>query len=107
MVPNGNVYGIYNAQYHNKSARLTISDSSILFEYVHDTALPIFDLRYDQINNVEKKNEYVPSLKDASGKHLRLVSRTDQEFLVENLDERDMAFSQIVGLSDWTWQVVW
>lgn len=101
------IYVIYNAQYKGKDGRLTISGSSVCFEYVRDPSLLAFNLRYDQINKVEKENEYGPSMKNVTGKHLRLVTRAGEEWLLENVDERDMSFSQIIGLSDCTWQVLW
>jgi len=101
------VYGTYNVHFNSKAGRLVVGALSVRLEYLHENALPIFDLKHSQINNVEKKNRYIPQIKPDSGKDLKIISRAKQEWLLENMDGRNMAFSQIVGLSDWTWQVLW
>ncbi len=68
-------------------------------------------LPYSEINNLEKQDRIVakniPKVKTDSGKDLRLVSKSGEEWTLENVDIRDQAFSQIIGFSKTTWQVVW
>ena len=71
----------------------------------------MWSLAYDLINNLEKidriASKTIPKPKSDSGKDLRIVSKTGVEWVVVNIDGRDQAFSQIVGFSNTTWQIVW
>lgn len=42
-----------------------------------------------------------------SGDDMKLVGPNDSEYIMLNMKERDQAFSQIIGFSKVTWQVVW
>lgn len=42
-----------------------------------------------------------------SGEDLRLVAPNDVEYVLMNIEKRDECFSQIIGFSDVTWQIVW
>ncbi len=66
-------------------------------------------MAYTQINNVEKEDRQVSKTMPGndSGKDLRLISKTSEERVMVNVDNRDQAFSQIIGFSDTTWQIVW
>jgi hypothetical protein len=71
----------------------------------------VFVLNYDLIFKLEKvernKSKLTPG-RD-TGKDLRVCSKLDgdQEWLLTNMDDRDQAFSQIVGFSKTSWQVAW
>ncbi|KAF2491290.1 hypothetical protein BU16DRAFT_515579 [Lophium mytilinum] len=103
-------YGFYTAHHDDSTGHLIISASSVRFvsnvgHRVH------WHLPYDQISNLEKLDRLVtknmPTVKNDSGKDLRLVSKAGKEWVLMNLDQRDQAFSQIVGFSATVWQVVW
>lgn len=113
---NAEDYGYYTAHHsdttgHDKAGHLVISASSIRFmtNIARDTH---FVLAYDEIQRLEKEDRIVSKnipdkLKRDSGKDLRIVSETGQEWLLKNMDQRDEAFSQIVGFSKNDWQVLW
>ena len=42
-----------------------------------------------------------------SGDDMKLVGQDGKEYIMLNIKERDQAFSQIIGFSKATWQVVW
>ncbi|KAF2811730.1 uncharacterized protein BDZ99DRAFT_508043 [Mytilinidion resinicola] len=103
-------YGFYTAHHDDDTGRLIISTSSVRF--VSNVAHKVhWHLTYDQISNLEKLDRVVaknvPKLKNDSGKDLRLISKAGEEWVLINVDRRDEAFSQIVGFSATTWQVVW
>ena len=103
-------YGFYTAHHDGEKGRLVISTSSVRF--ISDSAHNVhWTLLYSEINKLEKQDRIVaksiPKVKTDSGKDLRLVSKTGEEWLLENVDDRDQAFSQIIGFSSTTWQVVW
>ena len=103
-------YGFYTAHHEGQRGRLVLSASSVRFvsDFVHKAH---WALLYSEINNLEKQDrivaKHVPKAKTDSGKDLRLVSKTGEEWILENVDIRDQAFSQIIGFSKTTWQVVW
>jgi len=71
----------------------------------------IFVLNYDLIFTIEKKERNISKLapvKD-TGRDLRILSKLDgdKEWLLTNMEDRDQAFSQIVGFSKTRWQVAW
>ncbi|KAF2033071.1 hypothetical protein EK21DRAFT_59218, partial [Setomelanomma holmii] len=104
-------YGFYKSHFNKDTGHLIISATSCRFvsnvgHIVH------FVLAYEQINRVEKQDRQVkknvPSkLTTDSGKDLKLVTKEGKEWVMENLEQRDEAFSQIVGFSQTTWQIVW
>lgn len=68
-------------------------------------------LPYDQVVKVEKHDRVVAKsivkMKPDAGKGLKIVSSADEEVVLEKMEERDQAFSQMLGFSPKTWQVVW
>ena len=104
-------YGFYKAHHNKASGHLVISTESVRFvsnvgHIVH------FSLPYDQIERLEKLNRIVAKnlhakLTADSGKDMKLMNRTSEEQVLKDVDQRDEAFSQIVGFSQTTWQVVW
>lgn len=71
-----------------------------------------FTLPYDQISSLEKVDRIVAKnipekMTRDSGKDLKLVDKAGHERVLNNVNQRDEAFSQIVGFSKTTWQVVW
>jgi hypothetical protein len=104
-------YGFYNAHHEKSKGHLIISVASCRFvsNIGHDVH---FQVPYDQINKMEKQDRIVtkklPSqLKTVSGKDLKLVTKTGVEYLLVDMEQRDEAFSQIVGFSQTSWQIIW
>lgn len=68
-------------------------------------------LDYDQISNIEKidrvATKQIPTPSKDTGMDLRIVSKLGHEWVLVNMDERNQAFSQIVGFSKTPWQIVW
>ncbi|KAF1345694.1 hypothetical protein BDV97DRAFT_378727 [Delphinella strobiligena] len=103
-------YGHY-ATHHNKDkGRLIISAKAIRFETNIGHRL-IWTLDYDQISNIEKidrvATKQIPTPSKDTGMDLRIVSKAGHEWVLVNMDERNQAFSQIVGFSNTPWQIVW
>lgn len=72
----------------------------------------LWNLQFDQLEKIEKVDRVVAknmpdTLQEDSGKDLRLISRTGQICLFGKVNKRDEAFSQIIGFSNFTWQVLW
>ncbi|KAF1944695.1 hypothetical protein EJ02DRAFT_452296 [Clathrospora elynae] len=104
-------YGFYNAHYQKSSGHLVIGTDSVRFVSKHPHVVH-FTLPYDKIHNLEKQNRQIAKnvpekLVRDSGKDLRLVDAQGREWVLKDVDQRDEAFSQIVGFSRTTWQVVW
>lgn len=103
-------YGTYTAHYSGSKGRLVIGKSTIRFE-AKPGAVALWTLPYKQIRSLEKINRIVkqniPTPKTDSGKDLKLVSKSGEEWEVTNVDSRDQVFSQVLGFSDAEWQVVW
>ena len=104
-------YAFYKAHCDGDSGRLIISTSSIRFESSVEHA-PHFILPYNQIASLEKGDRQVTKsiphkLKTDSGRDLTLLDKVGKQWLLKSLDQRDEAFSQIVGFSKSKWQVVW
>ncbi|KAH7086267.1 hypothetical protein FB567DRAFT_444293 [Paraphoma chrysanthemicola] len=104
-------YGFYKAHFKKDTGHLIISVASCRFvsNVGHVTH---FQLPYARINKIEKQDRVVkknvPSkLTTDSGKDLKLVMMDGEEYLVVNMEQRDEAFSQIVGFSATKWQIVW
>tara|TARA_R110002003_G_scaffold54_9_gene4747 strand:+ start:13070 stop:13975 length:906 start_codon:yes stop_codon:yes gene_type:complete len=104
-------YGFYKAHVNKDTGHLIISAASCRF--VSNVGHTVhFHLPYDQISKIEKQDRIVkknvPSkLTTDSGKDLKLVTKEGKEYVMKNLEQRDEAFSQIVGFSHTTWQIVW
>jgi hypothetical protein len=104
-------YNSYTAHEDKTTGRLIIGASSVRFvsnmgHKVH------WVLPYDQIRNLEKQNRIVskniPSkLQRDSGQDLKFVTKNGKELVLRQVDQRDEAFSQIIGFTPTNWQVVW
>ncbi|KAK8209040.1 hypothetical protein M8818_004004 [Zalaria obscura] len=103
-------YGFYTGHYNGDRGRLIISAFSIRFEKTLGHRA-MWDINYDQITNLEKVDRIASKTlsKGGSGKDLRVVTKhaEEHEYLLVDLDDRDQAFSQIVGFSNTNWQIVW
>jgi hypothetical protein len=72
----------------------------------------LWSIRYDQLEKLEKEDRIVSKnipgkLQRDSGQDLKFGSRDGREYLLKQVDKRDEAFTQIIGFSNITWQVVW
>jgi hypothetical protein len=104
-------YNAYTAHYEKTTGRLIIGATSVRFisnmgHRVH------WVVPYDQIKNLEKQDRIVtknvPSkLQRDSGKDLKFVTKDGRELVLSQVDQRDEAFSQVVGFAPTNWQVVW
>ncbi len=119
-------YGSYRC----RGGRLVISSAGVRF----DPALGRrghWALRYQDVKKLEKVSpvspQYVSSkfhtyigtdmpkstrhvqktIGKDSGDDMRLVGPDGVEYVVSSMEKRDECFSQIVGYSDVTWQIVW
>jgi hypothetical protein len=104
-------YGFYNAHFEKTSGHLVISTDSLRFVSSHPKVLH-FTLPYDQIHKVEKVDRQVAKnipgkLVRDSGKDLKFVDRLGREWLLRDVRQRNEAFSQVIGFSRTTWQIVW
>jgi hypothetical protein len=104
-------YGFYKAHQDGSKGHLIISAVSCRFvsNVGHTTH---FHIPYDQISQIEKQDRIVTKkvpdkLKMDSGKDLKLVTKPGLAYLLTNMEQRDEAFSQIVGFSQTEWQVIW
>jgi hypothetical protein len=104
-------YGFYTAHHDKAKGHLVISAASCRFvsNVGHDTH---FNVAYDQIQRLEKRDRVVAKkmpkqLTRDSGKDLKIVTKAGREWVLSDMQQRDEAFSQIVGFSRTVWQVVW
>jgi hypothetical protein len=104
-------YNSYNASQDKTSGRLLVSGSGLRFvsNFGHSV---LWELRFDQLDKIEKVDRIVTKnvpdrLKQDTGQDLQLASRSGEVHLLKKVNRRDEAFSQIVGFSKVTWQVVW
>lgn len=104
--------GTYKAHFKKTTGQLILTRTSLRFVSKHGHNEQ-FALLYSQLNKLEKvdrvASKKIPKpepIKD-SGKDLKFVDREGKEYLLNNVDGRDEAFSQVVGFSDTDWQVVW
>ncbi|KAF2440804.1 hypothetical protein P171DRAFT_500312 [Karstenula rhodostoma CBS 690.94] len=104
-------YNSYSASHDNTSGRLIISRSGLRFvsNFGHNV---LWNVQFDQLEKIEKVDRVVTKnipgkLQEDSGKDLRFISRSGKICLLKKVDKRDEAFSQIVGFSNITWQVLW
>ena len=72
----------------------------------------LWSLRYDELERFEKEDRVVQKniprrLQKDSGQDLKIVGRDSREYLLKQVVKRDEAFSQVIGFSNITWQVVW
>jgi hypothetical protein len=104
-------YGFYTAHIDKTKGHLIIGAVSCRFvsNIGHNSHLHV---AYDQIEKLEKQDRVVtkkiPSqLKTDSGKDMKMVTKTGLEYLLTDMEQRDEAFSQIVGFSQTEWQIIW
>ncbi|THX29280.1 hypothetical protein D6D10_08964 [Aureobasidium pullulans] len=104
-------YGFYPAHLNKDKGRLIISASSMRFETNIGHRIT-WSIDYINIAELEKldrvKSKVIPG--GGSGKDLRIASNladVEGEAILKDMDDRDQAFSQIVGFSEITWQIVW
>lgn len=104
-------YGFYPAHLNKDKGRLIISASSMRFETNIGHRIT-WSIDYTNIAKLEKldgvKSKVIPG--GGSGKDLRIASNladVEGEAILKDMDDRDQAFSQIVGFSEITWQIVW
>lgn len=104
-------FGFYTAHNDKVAGHLIISATSCRFvsnigHTVH------FHLFYEELIKVEKEDRVVAkkmpaSLTSDSGKDLKLITKIGEKHLLTKMDQRDEAFSQILGFSGVSWQIVW
>jgi hypothetical protein len=104
-------FGFYNTHYGKISGHLVIGTNSLRFVSSHPK-LVHFTLPYDQIYDMQKVDRQVAKnvpgkLVRDSGKDLKFTDWQGGEWVLRDVDQRDQAFSQILGFSRSTWQVVW
>jgi hypothetical protein len=104
-------YNSYSAIQDKTSGRLLISGSGLRFvsNFGHGV---LWELQFDQLEKIEKVDRIVTknvpdSLQEDTGQDLQFASRSGEIHLLKKVNRRDEAFSQIVGFSNVTWQVVW
>lgn len=106
-------YGFYVAHLDKSAGHLVLATHAVRFVTRHPHAHAVrFTTPYDHIQSLEKVDRVVKKnvpdkLSRDSGKDLKLVDVLGRETLLTNVGQRDEAWSQIVGFSKSTWQVVW
>ncbi|XPT02863.1 hypothetical protein M3J09_011969 [Ascochyta lentis] len=101
----------YTAHQDKTTGRLIVGASGLRFVSNMGHSV-LWSLRYDELQKAEKEDRivqmHIPKrLQIDSGQDLKIGSRDGKEYLLKQVDKRDEAFSQIVGFSNVTWQVVW
>ncbi|KAF2820304.1 hypothetical protein CC86DRAFT_305158 [Ophiobolus disseminans] len=104
-------FGFFEVHHEKSKGDLIMSAASCRFVSKKSQDLH-FQLLYSDINKIEKQDRVVskklPSqLSMDSGKDLKLIMKSGQEYLLSDMQRRDEAFTQIVGFSQAMWQVVW
>lgn len=104
-------YNSYTAHHNKTTGRLVVSAGSMRFVSNLGNNV-LWSLQYDKLQRLEKEDRIVqkniPSkLQRDSGQDLKIVSLDDREYVLKQVDKRDEAFSQIIGFSNISWQVVW
>ena len=104
-------YNSYTAHQDNTTGRIIVSTSGLRFvaNMGHEV---LWSLRYGELEALEKQDRVVTKkvpgkLQKDSGMDLKIRSKGGREEVLKNVEERDEAFSQIVGFSENLWQVVW
>ena len=103
--------GSYNAHDGKGPGRLIVGATSCRF--VSNIGHNIhFHISYAELDKIEKEDRIVAKkmparLTSDTGQDMKLVTKSGQEFLLKDVDHRNEAFSQIVGFSRTTWQVMW
>lgn len=103
-------YGLYPCHLNGDKGRLIISSRSLRLE-TNIGHQVVFVLNYDLISKVEKieRNKSKLSPGSDTGRDLRVCSRLngDGEWILMGMEDRNQAFSQIIGFSETRWQVAW
>jgi len=104
-------YGFYVAHVGTTAGRLVIGARSVRFVSRHPYAVHV-TIAYADMDSLEKVDRVVKQCVPAavsrdSGKDLKVRDRLGRETVLSNLDQRDQAWSQIVGFSKTSWQVLW
>lgn len=104
-------YNVYAAHYDKTTGRLIVGAGGLRFvsNMGHHV---LWSLRYDELQKFEKEDrivqKHVPDkVQWDSGQDLWVGSRGGREFLLKRVHNRDEAFSQVIGFSGISWQVVW
>lgn len=100
----------YSCHYDGSPGRLIMNRTGVRFVAKGPLHQGLFSLPYDRIGYLEKQDRHVEKmvkvLKECD-KDLRLVDRDEHEWILHEVEKRDEAFSQIVGFSRTSWQVIW
>jgi hypothetical protein len=104
-------YGFYGAHFEKKAGHVVIGTTALRFVSSHPKVVH-FELPYDQIHKLEKVDRQVAKnipgkLVRDSGKDLKFVVGLGREWVLRDVEQRDQAFSQVIGFSRTTWQIVW
>jgi hypothetical protein len=106
----GQDFASYSCHYDGSPGRLIMNRAGVRFVAKGPLHQSLFSLPYDQIGYLEKQDRHVEKmvkvLKECD-KDLRLVDRDEHEWILHEVEKRDEAFSQIVGFSRTSWQVIW
>lgn len=104
-------YNSYTAHQGKTIGRLIVSAGGVrlVSNMGHNV---LWSLRYDELERVEKQDRmvqrHIPSqLRRDQGQDLKICDKAGREYFLKQVDRRDEAFSQIIGFSNITWQVVW
>lgn len=106
----GQDFASYSCHYDGSPGRLIMNRTGVRFVAKGPLHQGLFSLPYDRIGYLEKQDRHVEKmvkvLKECD-KDLRLVDRDEHEWILHEVEKRDEAFSQIVGFSRTSWQVIW
>ena len=108
--PSNQDFASYRSQFDKTPGHLIINATGVRFVAKRPPHEVRFSLPYVQINQLEKQDRYVEKmikiLKECD-RDLRFLDRNGHEWILHEVEKRDEAFSQIVGFSRTTWQVLW
>ncbi|KAI4943599.1 hypothetical protein J4E91_009236 [Alternaria rosae] len=103
-------FASYPSHYDKTPGHLIINATGVRFVAKHAPHDVRFSLPYVQIHHMEKQDRYqermIKVLKECD-RDLRFLNREGDEWILHEVEKRDEAFSQIVGFSRTTWQVLW
>ncbi|KAJ4988142.1 major facilitator superfamily transporter [Stagonosporopsis vannaccii] len=103
-------YNSYTAHHDKTTGRLIVSAGGVRFVSNMGFHVP-WSLRYDELQKFEKEDRIVQKnvpnkLQWDSGQDLKFVCKNGREFVLKQVQNRNEAFSQIVGFSNINWQVI-
>jgi hypothetical protein len=103
-------FASYRSHYDQVPGHLIINATGIRFVSKRPPHDVVFSLPYEQISHLEKQDRHeekmLKFLKEFD-KDLRFLDSNGREWILHEVEKRDEAFSQIVGFSRTTWQVLW